>query len=56
MLEFIKLWLELKTDRRAVTAIEYGLIAALVAVALVTVLGTLKSSLSSTFNTVATTL
>ena len=27
MLEYLKIWLELKTDRRAVTALEYGLIA-----------------------------
>ena len=36
------------------TAIEYGLIAALIAVAAVTVMGTVGTNLSSTFNTVAT--
>lgn len=36
------------------TAIEYGLIAALIAVAAVTAMTTLGTSLSSTFNTVAT--
>lgn len=35
------------------TAIEYGLIAALIAVAAVSVMGTVGTSLSSTFNTVA---
>ena len=35
------------------TAIEYGLIAALIAVAAVTVMGTVGTNLSSTFNTVA---
>ena len=30
MYEYIKTWLELKTDKRAVTALEYGLIAAAV--------------------------
>jgi len=40
-------------DDRAATAIEYGLIAALIAVAAVTVLGTVGTNLSSTFNTVA---
>lgn len=30
MYEYIKTWLELKTDTRAVTALEYGLIAAAV--------------------------
>jgi len=40
-------------DDRGATAIEYGLIAALIAVAAVTVLGTVGTNLSSTFNTVA---
>jgi pilus assembly protein Flp/PilA len=35
------------------TAIEYGLIAALIAVAAVTVMGTVGTNLSSTFNVVA---
>ena len=30
MYEYLKTWLELKTDRRAVTALEYGLIAAVI--------------------------
>ena len=38
------------------TAIEYGLIAALIAVAAVTVMGAVGTNLSSTFNTVATKL
>jgi len=43
-------------DDNGATAIEYGLIAALIAVAAVTVLGTVGTNLSSTFNTVATQL
>jgi len=35
------------------TAIEYGLIAALIAVAAVTVMGTVGTNLSSTFSTIA---
>ena len=35
------------------TAIEYGLIAALIAVAAVTVMGTVGTNLSATFNSVA---
>ena len=35
------------------TAIEYGLIAALIAVAAVTVMGTVGTNLSNTFNTIA---
>jgi pilus assembly protein Flp/PilA len=38
------------------TAIEYGLIAALIAVAAVTVMGTVGTNLSSTFNSIATKL
>jgi pilus assembly protein Flp/PilA len=38
------------------TAIEYGLIAALIAVAAVSVMSTVGSHLSTTFNTVATKL
>jgi len=40
-------------DDRGVTAIEYGLIAALIAVAAVVVMSTVGTDLSSTFNTVA---
>jgi pilus assembly protein Flp/PilA len=43
-------------DKSGVTAIEYGLIAALIAVAAVVVMGTVGTNLSSTFNTVATSL
>src|SRR4029078_3009209 len=45
----------LKNDDGA-TAIEYGLIAALIAVAAVTVLGTVGTNLTATFSTVATKL
>ena len=45
----------LRNDNGA-TAIEYGLIAALIAVAAVTVLGTVGTNLTSTFSTVATKL
>jgi pilus assembly protein Flp/PilA len=38
------------------TAIEYGLIAALIAVAAVTVMGTVGTNLSSTFSTIASKL
>src|SRR5215469_12873630 len=48
----VSLW----KDERGATAIEYGLIAALIAVAAVTVMGTVGTNLSTTFNTVATKL
>jgi len=47
---------KLFTDEAGATAIEYGLIAALIAVAAVSVMGTVGSHLSTTFNTVATKL
>ena len=41
-------------DEAGATAIEYGLIAALIAVAAVTAMSTLGTQLTSTFNTVET--
>ena len=43
-------------DEAGVTAIEYGLIAALVAIAAIAAMTTLGTSLSSTFSHVASTL
>lgn len=43
-------------DESGATAIEYGLIAALIAVALITILGTMSTSLKATFQRVATDL
>jgi len=43
-------------DEAGVTAIEYGLIAALIAVAAVTIMGTVGTNLSNTFSTVASKL
>ena len=47
---------ELLRDERGATAIEYGLIAALIAVAAISALTTVGQHLSTTFNTVATKL
>jgi len=44
------------TDSRGVTAIEYGLIAALIAVAAVVVMGTVGNNLSGVFSQVAASL
>ncbi|HYJ52185.1 MAG TPA: Flp family type IVb pilin [Allosphingosinicella sp.] len=41
-------------DKKGATAIEYGLIAALIAVAAITAMQGLGSSLSTTFNNVST--
>lgn len=50
------LFAKLLRNEDGATAIEYGLIAALIAVAAVTVMATVGTNLSSTFNTVATDL
>jgi pilus assembly protein Flp/PilA len=46
----------LRGDKRAVTALEYGLIASLVAVVIIVAVTALGTNLSSTFNKIATTL
>jgi len=43
-------------DDSGATAIEYGLIAALIAVAIITAVGSVGSHLTSTFNSVASAL
>jgi pilus assembly protein Flp/PilA len=47
---------KLISDESGVTAIEYGLIAALIAVVIIAALNTVGKNLTSTFNTVATNL
>ncbi|MBV8132451.1 MAG: Flp family type IVb pilin [Alphaproteobacteria bacterium] len=44
---------KLINDESGVTAVEYGLIAALIAIAAVTIMGTTGTNLSSTFGKVA---
>lgn len=56
MIEYIKTWLQLKTDRRAVTALEYGVIAGVLAVVVVTAFNTLGAGLNTAFHSVATQL
>jgi pilus assembly protein Flp/PilA len=48
--------MRLLSDESGATAIEYGLIAALISLAAVSVLTTVGHNLSTTFNTVATKL
>ena len=48
-----KVALRLVADRSGVTAIEYGLIAALIAVIIIGAVATVGTSLSTTFSTVA---
>jgi pilus assembly protein Flp/PilA len=53
---YVQAALALKTDRRAVTAIEYGLIAALIAVVIIVAVTSIGTNLTTTFNRVATEL
>jgi pilus assembly protein Flp/PilA len=53
MLKFIK---RIKNDDQGATAIEYGLIAALIAVAIITAVTSVGTSLNKTFNNVSTQL
>jgi len=43
-------------EEDGVTAIEYGLIAALISVAIITILGTMSTSLQTIFQTISTAL
>jgi pilus assembly protein Flp/PilA len=56
MIEYLKTWLTLKTDRRAVTALEYGVIAGVLAVVVVTAFTTLGTGLNNAFTSVSTQL
>lgn len=52
----MKFFNKLARDEQGATAIEYGLIAALIAVAAITAMQSLGNSLGTTFSGVATTL
>ena len=53
MFEYLMIWTRLKTNCRAVTALEYGLIAALIAGVIVTAVTLVGTNLTGTFNTLA---
>jgi pilus assembly protein Flp/PilA len=53
---FLRLFVNLMRDENGATAIEYGLIAALIAVAAISTITTVGQHLSTTFNTVASKL
>ena len=52
MIQYAKTWLEMKLDRRAVTALEYGLIAGVIVATIAVGFGTLANSLSGKFSTI----
>jgi len=56
VIEYVKSWSELASDRRAVTALEYALMGSLIAVAIVTAVTTLAGSISTAFNNMGTSL
>ena len=49
MLDYARTWLALRTDKRGVTAVEYGLIAALMAAALIGIFATLTGGLTRSY-------
>ena len=51
-----KLFKNFATDESGATAIEYGLIAALLSVAIITAVGGVRDNLNNTYNEIATTL
>ncbi len=52
----VKKAIQLVRDRRAVTALEYGILAALIAVVIIAAVTTLGTTLSTTFTTITNTL
>ena len=56
MTKIVKTWLGLKSDNRGVTALEYGLIAAVVAIVMVAGASTLGTKLSTQFSNISTRL
>jgi pilus assembly protein Flp/PilA len=56
MFEYIKTWVELKTDRRAVTALEYALIAGVIVATILVGFQVLASDMSAKFNSIGNSL
>ncbi|RYP85666.1 Flp family type IVb pilin [Nocardioides guangzhouensis] len=56
MIEFLKIMLEGKRDEKGATAVEYGLMVALIAVAIIVTVGLLGDQLDTLFQGVTTAL
>ncbi len=56
MFEYIKTWVALKSDRRAVTALEYGLIAGVIVAVIALGFGVLGTNLSTKFSNIGNSL
>ena len=52
MIEYIKTWIELKSDRRAVTALEYALIAGVIVATILVGFNVLAGDMSNKFNSI----
>jgi Flp pilus assembly pilin Flp len=53
MIEYLKTWLELTTDRRAVTTLEYALMAGVLALAVLAASSVLGSGIDNAFRGLA---
>lgn len=56
MIECLRTWLQLRVDRRAVTALEYGLIAGAIAAVIAGTVVTMGQSIETTFTTISNSL
>lgn len=56
MLDMIRTIKAIARDRKGVTALEYGLIAALIAVVIITAVTSIGTKLNTAFNTIATSI
>jgi pilus assembly protein Flp/PilA len=56
MLDYARTWLALRFDKRGVTAMEYGLIAALVAVVIIVAVTNIGTALNTKFTAIASAL
>ena len=56
MLEYVTTWIALKTDRRAVTALEYALIAGVIVATILVGFKVLASYMSDKFNSIGSSL
>jgi pilus assembly protein Flp/PilA len=56
MIDYIKTWASLRTDRRAVTALEYAMIAGIVVAVIAVGFGIFAGELKSQFSSLGTSL
>jgi Flp pilus assembly pilin Flp len=56
MYEYLKTWIELKTDRRAVTALEYALIAGVIVATILVGFNVLANDMSNKFSNIGASL